>query len=119
MRVLVSSVELYQQPYRKTTSQQGERAIRAGLGASMLRLDHDTSRAASPCGRATGGEHGRAGVLLTRAKDPLVATLEAAPFDDEPYTGEDRAASDDGWAAYRRDEAINVAELRAEPEADA
>ena len=60
-----------------------------------------------------------AGVLLTRAKDPLVATLEAAPFDDEPYTGEDRAASDVGWAAYRRREAINVAELRAEPEADA
>jgi hypothetical protein len=55
-----------------------------------------------------------AGVLLTRAKDPVVATLEAAPFDDEPYTGEDRAASDEGWAAYQRGEAINVAELRAE-----
>jgi hypothetical protein len=50
-----------------------------------------------------------AGVLLTRAKDPLVATLEAAPLDDEPYTREDRAASDDGWTAYRRGEAINVA----------
>lgn len=60
-----------------------------------------------------------AGVLLIRAKDPVVATLEAAPFDDEPYTGEDRAASDEGWAAYQRGEAINVAELRAEPEADA
>jgi hypothetical protein len=60
-----------------------------------------------------------AGVLLTRAKDPVVATLEAAPFDDEPYTGEDRAASDEGWAAYQRGEAINVAELRAESEADA
>lgn len=60
-----------------------------------------------------------AGVLLTRAKDPTVATLEAAPFDDEPYTGEDRAASDEGWAAYQRGEAINVAELRAEPVADA
>lgn len=60
-----------------------------------------------------------AGVLLTRAKDPLVATLEAAPFDDEPYTGEDREASDDGWAAYRRGEAINVAELRAESEPEA
>jgi len=59
-----------------------------------------------------------AGVLLTRAKDPLIATLEAAPFDDEPYSGEDRAASDDGWAAYRRGEAITVAELRAESEAD-
>ncbi|HEY7829444.1 MAG TPA: hypothetical protein VIC06_02625 [Solirubrobacteraceae bacterium] len=60
-----------------------------------------------------------AGVLLTRAKDPMVATLEAAPFDDEPYTGEDRAASDEGWAAYKRGEAINLAELRTEPEADA
>ncbi|HTA96304.1 MAG TPA: hypothetical protein VK730_01520 [Solirubrobacteraceae bacterium] len=60
-----------------------------------------------------------AGVLLIRAKDPVVATLEAAPFDDEPYTGEDRAASEEGWAAYRRSEAIDVAELRAESEADA
>ena len=51
-----------------------------------------------------------AGVLLIRAKDPVVATLEAAPFDDEPYTGEDRAVSEEGWAAYRRGEAINVAE---------
>ncbi|HTC73025.1 MAG TPA: hypothetical protein VK655_09060 [Solirubrobacteraceae bacterium] len=57
-----------------------------------------------------------AGVLLTRAKDPMVATLEAAPFDDEPYTGEDREASDEGWAAYGRGEAINLAELRAESE---
>jgi hypothetical protein len=57
-----------------------------------------------------------AGVLLTRAKDPMVAALEAAPVDDEPYTGEDREASDEGWAAYRRGEAINVAELRAESE---
>jgi hypothetical protein len=60
-----------------------------------------------------------AGVLLTRAKDPMVATLEAAPFDDEPYTGEDRDVSDEGWAAYRRREAIAVAELRAELEPDA
>lgn len=60
-----------------------------------------------------------AGVLLTRAKDPMVAALEAAPFDDEPYAGEDREASDEGWAAYRRGEAITVAELRAEPEPDA
>ena len=57
-----------------------------------------------------------AGVLLTRAKDPMVAALEAAPVDDEPYTGEDREASDEGWAAYRRGQAINVAELRAESE---
>jgi hypothetical protein len=57
-----------------------------------------------------------AGILLARAKDPVVATLEVAPSDHEPYTGEDGEASDEGWAAYRRGEAINVAELRAESE---
>lgn len=60
-----------------------------------------------------------AGVLLTRAKDPVLAALEAAPFDDEPYTGDDRAASEEGWATYQRGEAVGVAELRAEPDADA
>jgi hypothetical protein len=58
-------------------------------------------------------------LLLTRAKDPMVAILEAAPSDDEPYTGEDHEASDEGWAAHRRGEAITVAELRVEPEPDA
>lgn len=48
------------------------------------------------------------GVLLTRAKDLLVATLEAAPFDDEPYTKENRAPSDEGWAAYQQGKAIKV-----------
>lgn len=60
-----------------------------------------------------------AGVLLTRAKNPVLAALEAAPSDDEPYTGDDRAASEEGWAAYRRGEAIGVADLRAEPDAAA
>jgi hypothetical protein len=49
----------------------------------------------------------------------VLAALEAAPFDDEPYTGDDRAASEEGWAAYQRGKAISVAELRAEPDADA
>jgi hypothetical protein len=57
-----------------------------------------------------------AGVLLTRAKDPVVAAFEAAPLDDEPYTDEDRTASDEGWAAYQRGEAIKVGQLRAERE---
>lgn len=57
-----------------------------------------------------------AGVLLARAKDPMLAALEATPFDDEPYTTDDRAASEEGWAAYRQGEAVSVAELRAEPE---
>ena len=55
-----------------------------------------------------------AGVLLTRAKDPVVAAFEAAPMDDEPYTDEDRTASDEGWDAYQRGEAIKVSQLRAE-----
>lgn len=57
-----------------------------------------------------------AGVLLARAKDPMLAVLEAAPFDDEPYTTDDRAASEEGWAAYQQGKAVSVAELRAEPE---
>lgn len=31
-------------------------------------------------------------VLLTRAKDPVLATLQAAPFDDEPESDEERRA---------------------------
>jgi hypothetical protein len=60
-----------------------------------------------------------AAILLTRAKDPMVAALEAVPPDDEPYTAEDRLASEEGWAAYQRGEAISIAELRAEPDSDA
>jgi hypothetical protein len=60
-----------------------------------------------------------AGILLTRARDPLVAVLEAAPLDDEPYAEDDRAASEEGWSAYRRGEAANLSELRAELESDA
>ena len=60
-----------------------------------------------------------AGILLTRTQDPMVAAFEAAPLDDEPYTQDDRAASDAGWAAYQRGEAIRVGELHTEPESDA
>jgi hypothetical protein len=52
-----------------------------------------------------------AGIMLTRAKDPVLAALEAAPLDDEPYADEDRAASDAGWAAYRRGEGIGLVQL--------
>jgi hypothetical protein len=45
--------------------------------------------------------------------------LNHAPLDDEPYTGDDRAASEEGWAAYQRGEAVGIAELRAEPDAAA
>jgi hypothetical protein len=60
-----------------------------------------------------------AGILLTRAKDPMVAALEATPMDDEPYTEEEQAASKEGWAAYRRGEAVGLSELRAELGSDA
>lgn len=33
-----------------------------------------------------------AGVLLRRAQDPVLAQLDAAPYDDEPLTDEDRLA---------------------------
>jgi hypothetical protein len=55
-----------------------------------------------------------AGVLLQRARDPLLATPEAAPLDDEEYTDDDRAASAEGWAAYRQGEALRLSDLRAE-----
>ena len=59
------------------------------------------------------------GILLTRAQDPMVAVLEAAPFDDEPYTEDDRTASDEGWEAYQHGEAIKVGELLTEAGPDA
>jgi hypothetical protein len=40
--------------------------------------------------------------------------LEAAPFDDEPYGEDDARASDEGWAAYERGEAVGLSQLRAE-----
>jgi hypothetical protein len=33
-----------------------------------------------------------AGILLRRAQDPVLARLDAAPYDDEPYGEDDRAA---------------------------
>ncbi|MHB1467707.1 MAG: hypothetical protein ACYCSI_01160 [Solirubrobacteraceae bacterium] len=50
-----------------------------------------------------------AGVVPARVKDPMLAALQAAPFDDEPYMGDDRAASDEGWAAYQRGEGVELA----------
>ena len=37
-------------------------------------------------------------------EDPVLGALEAAEWDDEPYTDEDRAAVEEGRAAYRRGE---------------
>ena len=43
--------------------------------------------------------------------DPWAWALKNAPLDDEPYTEEDRAASDDAKAGYKRGEFITTAEL--------
>ena len=37
-----------------------------------------------------------AAVLLMRARDPVVAKLDAAPYDDEPLTEEDQRAINEG-----------------------
>jgi hypothetical protein len=49
-----------------------------------------------------------AAIPLTRAKDPVVAAFEDAPLDDEPYTEEDRLASEESWAAYQRGEGVQI-----------
>lgn len=36
-----------------------------------------------------------AGVLLRRAQDPVLAKLDAAPCDEEPFDDEDRAAAEE------------------------
>jgi hypothetical protein len=59
-----------------------------------------------------------AATLLERARDPMLAALEAAPFDDEPVTPDVQAAVEVGWAAYRRGEGVPLEEVRAELESD-
>ena len=51
-----------------------------------------------------------AAILLRRAQDPLQARLEAAEFDDEPLTGDDRAAI----GTARAEPAIPWAEAKTE-----
>lgn len=41
-------------------------------------------------------------ILLTRAKDPVLADLQAAPFDDEPETEEERRAVAEAHADRER-----------------
>src|ERR1700730_2424922 len=60
-----------------------------------------------------------AGIPLTRAQDPMVAALEAAPLEDGADTEDDRARSDAGWAAYELGEAIKVGDLLVESKPDA
>jgi hypothetical protein len=60
-----------------------------------------------------------AAVLLERARDPMIAALEAAPQDDEPLSPDERAAGDEGWAEHRRGETVALDDIRAELETDA
>lgn len=48
----------------------------------------------------------------TDADDPFSAALDAAEFDDEPFTAEDRAAADAGWREYGRGESSSLDEVR-------
>lgn len=45
-------------------------------------------------------------------EDPFLAALEAAPYDDEPYTDEERAAVEEGEAQYRRGEYDTLENVR-------
>ena len=51
-----------------------------------------------------------AGVLLRRAQDPVLAKLDAAPYDDEPLTEDDRAALEQA----RRERGIPWSEVSSE-----
>lgn len=55
-----------------------------------------------------------AGALLRRAQDPVLAKLDAAPYDDEPLTDEDRVALE----AARREPAVSWSEASSELSAD-
>lgn len=48
-------------------------------------------------------------------KDPFLAALEAAEWDDEPYTDEERAAVEEGHAAYRRGDYITLENILHRP----
>ena len=51
-------------------------------------------------------------------QDPFLAALDAAEWDDEPYTNEDRAASRQGWEEYLRGETVPWEAVRRELLAD-
>jgi hypothetical protein len=59
-----------------------------------------------------------AALLLQRAQNPVLARLDAAPWDDEPYTDEERAEDDAAFAAYQRGEGTPLEDLMAELDAD-
>ncbi len=55
---------------------------------------------------------------VTPVEDPFLAALEAAEWDDEPYTDEERAASQQGWEEYLRGETVPWEVVRRELLAD-
>lgn len=55
-----------------------------------------------------------AGRYLEQATDPMIAVLDAAPWDDEPLTAEDAAAIAEAEAAYSRGEGVSLEALEAE-----
>ena len=55
-----------------------------------------------------------AAVLLERAKDPVVAKLDAVPYDDEELTNENRRAVDDAADEFGVPWSEAVAKLNAD-----
>jgi hypothetical protein len=49
-----------------------------------------------------------------RERDPMIEVFENAPEDDEPFTEEEAASADEGWAQYKRGEAVPLDEIRHE-----
>lgn len=58
-----------------------------------------------------------AGRWLERAQDPMIATLDAAPWDDEPVTADEEAAVAQARAEIARGEGIRWHEAKAELDA--
>ena len=51
---------------------------------------------------------------LERVRDPMIARLDTAPPDDEPYTNEERAADERAREAFERGEGMPLEQLMAE-----
>jgi hypothetical protein len=55
-----------------------------------------------------------AALWLVRVRDPMIARLETAPPDDEPFTEEERQAVERAREAFDRGEGIPLEQLMAE-----
>jgi hypothetical protein len=56
--------------------------------------------------------------LLRRAQDPMIAVLDAAPADDEPFTLEQRTAVEAAQERMRRGKGVPLEQAIAEIEAE-